>query len=31
MTILDAYQVRGQFTRRRKPLNELSALLFFEN
>ena len=31
MAFLDAYQVKGQFTRRRKPLNEMSALLFFEN
>ena len=31
MTVLDAYQVRGHFTRWRKPLNEMSALMFFEN
>ena len=31
LTLLDVYQVRGQFTRWRKPLNEMSTLLFFEN
>ena len=31
MTVLDAYQVRGRFTRRHKPQREMSALMFFEN
>ena len=31
MTLLDAYQVRGQFTRWQKLLEETSTLTFLEN